>query len=93
MLNHETVITSRDGISRHRFCYDHCFWSFDDVTAPFADQKTVYTNLAQPLLDKAFQGYNTCLFAYGQVSVMFVIYRRCWCVSFVASFLLFFYLL
>lgn len=73
MHNHETIITSRDGISKHRFCYDQCFWSFDDVTAPFADQKTVYTNLAQPLLDKAFQGYNTCLFAYGQVSVIFVI--------------------
>ena len=71
MQDQETVITSRDGISRHRFCYDHCFWSFDDVTAPFADQKTVYRNLAQPLLDKAFQGYNTCLFAYGQVSMIF----------------------
>ena len=28
----------------------------------------MYKDLAQPLLDRMFEGYNTCLFAYGQVS-------------------------
>ena len=59
-------ITSKDS-NTHRFQYDHCFWSFDDVQAPFADQRRVYYEIARPLLDKAFEGYNTCLFAYGQV--------------------------
>ena len=66
MYNNETTITSKDGVS-HRFFYDHCFWSFDDNDQSFADQETVYRQLAQPLLDRAFEGYNTCLFAYGQV--------------------------
>ena len=66
MFNNETTITSKDGTS-HLFCYDHCFWSFDDSQSHFADQETVYRELAQPLLEKAFEGYNTCLFAYGQV--------------------------
>jgi kinesin family protein 14 len=65
MHNNDTTITSKDNTS-HRFCYDHCFWSFDEKQASFADQTRVYRELAQPLLDWAFQGYNTCLFAYGQ---------------------------
>ena len=64
----ELIITSREK-KVHRFCYDHCFWSFDNNSAPHAGQDTVYKALAQPLLDKAFEGYNTCLFAYGQVLV------------------------
>ena len=31
-----------------------------------ADQEYVYNTLAQPMLGKAFEGYNVCLFAYGQ---------------------------
>jgi len=49
-----------------QFSYDHCFWSADRLHLQYADQKKVYETIAQPLLDKAFQGYNTCLFAYGQ---------------------------
>ena len=30
------------------------------------DQEYVYSTLAQPMLGKAFEGYNVCLFAYGQ---------------------------
>ena len=66
MHGNETVITSGDG-AVHRFHYDHSFWSFDHAQTEFADQKTVYISLARPLLDRSFEGYNTCLFAYGQV--------------------------
>ena len=69
MHSNETIITSKDDVT-HQFCYDHCFWSFDDLQAPYSDQTNVYTELAQPLLDWAFQGYNTCLFAYGQVYIV-----------------------
>ncbi len=31
-----------------------------------AGQEYVYESLAQPMLGKAFEGYNVCLFAYGQ---------------------------
>ena len=66
MHSNETTIVSKDG-TLHRFCYDYSFWSFDQLQN-HASQNTVYEELARPLLDKAFEGYNTCLFAYGQVS-------------------------
>ncbi len=64
----EVIITSKEGVV-HRFYYDHCFWSFDESQCDFAGQTEVYRRLAQPPLDRSFEGYNTCLFAYGQVCV------------------------
>ena len=69
MQGNETIITSGEGVV-HRFHYDHCFWSFDHTQSEFADQRAVFVFLAQPLLDRSFEGYNTCLFAYGQVSAL-----------------------
>lgn len=66
MQGNETIITSSGGMV-HRFHYDHCFWSFDHTQNEFSDQKAVFVSLARPLLDRSFEGYNTCLFAYGQV--------------------------
>ena len=66
MHGNETIITSKDGVV-HRFYYDHCFWSFDSSHTDHAGQERVYKDVARPLLDRSFEGYNTCLFAYGQV--------------------------
>ena len=68
MHDKETAISSPDGVVR-KFYYDYSFWSFDHLRGTYADQETVYSQIAAPLLDQAFKGYNTCLFAYGQVSV------------------------
>ncbi|KAK7095052.1 hypothetical protein V1264_006513 [Littorina saxatilis] len=65
MGGNETTVTT-DGGNVHRFAFDFSFWSFDQENGDFACQGQVYTSLAQPLLGKAFEGYNTCLFAYGQ---------------------------
>jgi kinesin family protein 14 len=48
--------------------YDYCFWSHSNLSsgATYASQKSVYEALGEPLLVKAFAGYNTSLFAYGQ---------------------------
>ena len=63
----EVVITSKDD-TVYRFAYDHCFyWSPDSSLSKLDDQERVYRGLAKPLLDRSFEGYNTCLFAYGQV--------------------------
>lgn len=62
-----TVFTSGPGFP-HSFSYDHCFWSFDKNCETFATQKYVYNKIGKPLVENAFDGYNTCLFAYGQVS-------------------------
>ena len=69
MSGNRATITSGKG-KAHFFSYDHCFWSVSHSggveAETYADQQLVYNKLAQPLLDNAFRGYNTCLFAYGQ---------------------------
>lgn len=69
MAANRISITSNTG-KVHMFTYDHCFWSAEGGTkeggVAFAGQEQVYTELARPLLDNSFKGYNTCLFAYGQ---------------------------
>lgn len=52
----------------HRYMYDSTFWSCNSEHRNYCGQEEVYNELARPLLDRAFEGYNTCLFAYGQTS-------------------------
>lgn len=52
----------------HRYQYDHVFWSCNSEHRDYCGQEEVFRELARPLLDRAFEGYNTCLFAYGQTS-------------------------
>ncbi|PSN43439.1 hypothetical protein C0J52_02647 [Blattella germanica] len=61
----EIMVTCDSGTS-HTFSYDHCFWSCDPRHPQFASQDVIFSTMVQPLIDKAFQGYNACLFAYGQ---------------------------
>ena len=59
------------------FTFDYSFWSHDGFriddnginvpTSPkYADQNVVYEALGRQVLDNAWEGYNCCLFAYGQ---------------------------
>ncbi|XP_045440256.1 kinesin-like protein KIF13A isoform X14 [Pipistrellus kuhlii] len=49
------------------FAFDYCFWSMDESnTAKYAGQEVVFKCLGEGILEKAFQGYNACIFAYGQ---------------------------
>ncbi|XP_055634396.1 kinesin-like protein KIF14 [Toxorhynchites rutilus septentrionalis] len=51
----------------HCFQYDHAFWSCNaEDQKQYVDQIGVHDGVMKPLLDKAFEGYNVCLFAYGQ---------------------------
>lgn len=58
--------------STRQFVFDHTFWSCTRDTCltntPFSDQVDVYKALAFPLLMRALEGYNACLFAYGMTS-------------------------
>jgi|UniRef100_A0A7S4FYE6 kinesin family protein 1 len=75
-VNSETVITSKpppgEAGNEHSFPFDHIFWSLpaDQMPAPvpFADQPDVYNIVGVPQLDSMFDGYNGCIFAYGQTS-------------------------
>lgn len=60
-----TSADSSAGLS-HTFYYDYAFWSCNSKQDTYADQEIVFKNTTIPLIDKAFEGYNACLFAYGQ---------------------------
>ncbi|TRZ03735.1 hypothetical protein DNTS_009734, partial [Danionella cerebrum] len=49
------------------FSFDYSYWSHtspDD--ASFASQNQVYNDIGKEMLQHAFEGYNVCIFAYGQ---------------------------
>lgn len=48
------------------FAFDHCFFSTDPNASNFASQDIVFDSVGRDILDNAFQGYNACIFAYGQ---------------------------
>ncbi|PKC00927.1 kinesin-domain-containing protein [Rhizophagus irregularis] len=57
----------RDGVEDVKsFTFDKSYWSFDKNDPNYATQAMLYNDLGEELLDHAFEGYNTCIFAYGQ---------------------------
>ncbi|NXP49511.1 KIF14 protein, partial [Heliornis fulica] len=62
----ETAVRNPTTNQVYSFNYDFSFWSFDKCHPDFASQAKIYKTLAMPLLERAFEGYNACLFAYGQ---------------------------
>merc|ERR1719201_1215681 len=49
-----------------KFTYDRCFWSCNPKDAHFADQKMVFAFTGKPIIQNAYEGFNCCIFAYGQ---------------------------
>ncbi|NXX39615.1 KIF14 protein, partial [Tricholaema leucomelas] len=66
MSGPETVVRNSSTKQVYNFSYDFSFWSFDKCHPNYASQAMIYETLAVPLLERAFEGYNACLFAYGQ---------------------------
>ncbi|XP_027527668.1 kinesin-like protein KIF14 isoform X2 [Neopelma chrysocephalum] len=66
MSGSETTVQNPSTNQVYSFSYDFSFWSFDKCRPNFASQAVIYQALAVPLLERAFEGYNACLFAYGQ---------------------------
>lgn len=48
------------------FAFDHCFYSVNANDDNFASQEDVFDCVGRDILENAFQGYNACIFAYGQ---------------------------
>lgn len=48
------------------FTFDFSHWSHAVDDAHFANQEVVYADLGKENLAHAFEGYNVCIFAYGQ---------------------------
>lgn len=66
MNGSETAVRNPSTNQVYNFSYDFSFWSFDKCHPNFASQAMIYQTLAVPLIERAFEGYNACLFAYGQ---------------------------
>ncbi|XP_060614906.2 kinesin-like protein KIF1B isoform X14 [Anolis sagrei] len=49
------------------FSFDYSYWSHTSSEDPcFASQNQVYNDIGKEMLLHAFEGYNVCIFAYGQ---------------------------
>uniref|UniRef100_A0A8C6X0C1 plus-end-directed kinesin ATPase n=1 Tax=Neogobius melanostomus TaxID=47308 RepID=A0A8C6X0C1_9GOBI len=49
------------------FSFDYSYWSHTSPDDPsFASQDRVYNDIGKEMLAHAFEGYNVCIFAYGQ---------------------------
>ncbi|KAM9298879.1 kinesin-like protein KIF1B isoform 6-T6 [Gastrophryne carolinensis] len=49
------------------FSFDYSYWSHTSPEDPcFASQNRVYNDIGKEMLEHAFEGYNVCIFAYGQ---------------------------
>ncbi|XP_069774565.1 kinesin-like protein KIF1B isoform X3 [Narcine bancroftii] len=49
------------------FSFDYSYWSHTSAEDPcFASQNQVYNDIGKEMLQHSFEGYNVCIFAYGQ---------------------------
>ncbi|XP_055706380.1 kinesin-like protein unc-104 isoform X10 [Phlebotomus papatasi] len=49
-----------------RFNFDYSYWSHDPNDSDFTTQSMVYGDIGEEMLQHSFDGYNVCIFAYGQ---------------------------
>ncbi|KAM7343211.1 kinesin family member unc-104 isoform 9-T11 [Cochliomyia hominivorax] len=49
-----------------RFNFDYSYWSHDPKDPDFSTQAMVYKDIGEEMLQHSFDGYNVCIFAYGQ---------------------------
>ncbi|XP_046847868.1 kinesin-like protein KIF16B [Xenia sp. Carnegie-2017] len=67
MENNKTTIYSSHGEEEKKdFTFDFSYWSFNSRDRHFATQEKVFKDLGVDVLNSAFEGYNACIFAYGQ---------------------------
>ncbi|XP_065313232.1 kinesin-like protein unc-104 isoform X3 [Gordionus sp. m RMFG-2023] len=71
MTDKTTIITnpkispnSKEAIKS--FNFDYSYYSHDSENPSFATQDMVYKDIGEEMLNHAFEGYNVCIFAYGQ---------------------------
>ncbi|XP_062574589.1 kinesin-like protein KIF28P isoform X2 [Saccostrea cucullata] len=78
MSGDSTTIKNPENGSTKTFSFDYSYWSHNgsqeneegvfipDSSNKYTDQRRVFQDLGQGVLDNAWQGYNAALFAYGQ---------------------------
>ncbi|KAK9739270.1 Kinesin-associated [Popillia japonica] len=48
------------------FNFDYSYWSHNEEDPRFSSQLLVYKDIGEEMLQHSFDGYNVCIFAYGQ---------------------------
>ncbi|XP_061096808.1 kinesin-like protein KIF1A isoform X10 [Conger conger] len=65
--NTTTIINPKQPKENKSFNFDYSYWSHtspEDIN--YASQQQVYRDIGVEMLQHAFEGYNVCIFAYGQ---------------------------
>lgn len=65
-LSHGTSDGATKDEATKSFTFDHSYWSHKKDDTHYASQEQVYNEIGAEMLDHAIQGYNVCIFAYGQ---------------------------
>ncbi|CAH1116318.1 unnamed protein product [Phaedon cochleariae] len=71
MSGNTTAITNPKGEPNSKdaqksFNFDYSYWSHDESDPCFSSQLLVYKDIGEEMLQHSFDGYNVCIFAYGQ---------------------------
>lgn len=66
--NTTSIVNPKQGKDATKsFTFDYSYWSHTSSEDPqFASQQQVYRDIGEEMLLHAFEGYNVCIFAYGQ---------------------------
>ncbi|XP_073794254.1 kinesin-like protein KIF1B isoform X39 [Danio rerio] len=65
--NSTTILNPKNPKEPKTFSFDYSYWSHTSPDDPsFASQNQVYNDIGKEMLQHAFEGYNVCIFAYGQ---------------------------
>ncbi|KAH9425004.1 hypothetical protein DERP_009229 [Dermatophagoides pteronyssinus] len=61
-----TIINPKIENQSKTFTFDYSYWSHEPNDPNFIDQWKVYQDIGIEMLKHSFEGYNVCIFAYGQ---------------------------
>ncbi|XP_039984612.1 kinesin-like protein KIF1A isoform X3 [Xiphias gladius] len=65
--NTTTIINPKQAKDNKSFNFDYSYWSHTSpADSNYASQMQVYKDIGEEMLLHAFEGYNVCIFAYGQ---------------------------
>ncbi|XP_032673640.1 kinesin-like protein unc-104 isoform X10 [Odontomachus brunneus] len=64
IANPKATPGSKDSVKS--FNYDYSYFSMDPNDENYSSQLMVYKDIGEEMLEHAFEGYNVCIFAYGQ---------------------------
>ncbi|KAK2579260.1 hypothetical protein KPH14_008221 [Odynerus spinipes] len=64
IVNPKAPAGSKDAVKS--FNYDYSYFSMDPNDVNYSSQIMVYKDIGEEMLEHAFEGYNVCIFAYGQ---------------------------